>query len=284
MRNPALVALACLLTSSAMWGLSWLPLHGLRAAGIDGILVVAIAFGAAALLALPALVVQRVAWRGRGHWLLAIAALGGFANLAFTLAMSYGEVVRVMVLFYLLPVWGVLGGWIFLGERPHRMRLVAMFAALAGAGLILGADTVLGIRLAWPDWLAIACGLTFTGNNLVFRQRQDLPLASKTAAMLLGAPLLAGALLGLGVQSATMPSVTATGLAALYGLGVATATALTQVGVTHLEAGRVAILIVLELVVAVVSAVLLGADTLDAREWAGVTLVLTAAVLEARDA
>jgi drug/metabolite transporter (DMT)-like permease len=274
--------LTSLLLASAMWGLAWLPLQLLRGRGIDGIVVIAIAFGTAGLVLLPALWRERARWRGQGHWLLAIAALGGFSNVSFTLAMSYGEVVRVMVLFYLLPVWGVLGGRLFLGERITPLRFGTMVAALAGAGLILGADALGDFRLGWLDWLAIACGLSFTGNNLVFRLHQGLPVKSKVGSMLLGAPLLAIAIVAVGLQSATPPSAAAAGGAALYGLMVLVATVMSQYGVTHLEAGRVAVLIILELVVAVVSAVALGVDTLTPREWAGVALVLAAAATEAR--
>ncbi|MCG3202900.1 MAG: hypothetical protein NFCOHLIN_02786 [Gammaproteobacteria bacterium] len=57
-----------------------------------------------------------------------------------------------------------------------------------------------------------------------------------------------------------------------------------QFGVTHMAAGRASILIILELLVAVLSAVMLGEDTLTAREAAGVLLVLLAAIVEARRA
>jgi len=116
----------------------------------------------------------------------------------------------------------------------------------------------------------------------LFRQRQELPVGSKSAAMLLGTPLLALAIIGLGLQPVSPPEASAAGGAVLYGLWVVVATCLVQYGVTHLEAGRVAILIILELVVAVLSAVLLGADSLGPREAAGVALVLAAAFAEAR--
>jgi drug/metabolite transporter (DMT)-like permease len=278
--SPAL-PLTSLVLASLMWGFAWLPLHLLREAGIDGVVVTVIAFGTAGGLLLPVLWRERARWRGNGHWLLAIALLGGFANVSFTLAMSYGEVVRVMVLFYLLPVWGVLGGRLFLGEHITWLRFATMVTALAGAALILGAETLGAFRLGWPDWLAIACGLAFTGNNLVFRLHQHIPVGSKVGSMLLGAPLLALALIACGLQAAP-PMAGAAGGAVLYGLLVVIATGMSQYGVTHLEAGRVAVLIILELVVTVVSAVALGVDTLSPREWAGVALVLAAATAEAR--
>jgi drug/metabolite transporter (DMT)-like permease len=140
------------------------------------------------------------------------------------------------------------------------------------------------LRLSWQDWLAIGCGLSFTGNNLVFRLHQGLPVASKVGSMLLGAPILALASIALGLQAASEPSALAVGCAVLYGAMVLVATGLSQYGVTHLEAGRVSILIILELVVTVLSAVALGVDSLAPREWAGVALVLAAAAMETRTA
>ncbi|MBM4228877.1 MAG: DMT family transporter [Gammaproteobacteria bacterium] len=277
-----MLPLASLLFSSLMWGLSWLPLHALRAAGIDGVMLIVVAFGTAGVCLLPLLRRQWTQARAHVRWLLLIALLGGLANVCFTLAMSYGEVVRVMVLFYLLPVWGVLGGRVFLGEPITRLRILTVVTALGGAGLILGLDERFSLTFIWQDWLAITCGLVFTGNNLVFRHQQEIPVGSKVAAMLLGAPLCAMPVLLFGWEGAAAPGVMAVLGALAYGAWILVATGTTQFGVTHLPAGRVAILIILELVVAVLSAVLLGEETLAAREWLGVALVLAAAVLETR--
>ena len=55
----------------------------------------------------------------------------------------------------------------------------------------------------------------------------------------------------------------------------------TQWGVTHLEAARASVIIILELVAAVVSATLLGVETWTAIKLAGTVLILAAAVMEA---
>jgi drug/metabolite transporter (DMT)-like permease len=279
-----LLPLGALVAASLMWGLAWLPLKQLERAGLGGIALTLIACGCAAVLLLPRLVRERARWQGRFGSLLAIALLGGWANLAFTVAMIYGEVVRVMVLFYLLPVWGVLGGRVFLGERLDAARAVAVAAALGGAFLILGGTEVLHGTIAWTDLLAISCGMTFAGNNLVFRARQEIPVASKTAAMLLGAATLAALLLAAGVQSWPAPAAGGTWLAAAaYGLAwLLAATLGTQFGVTHMEAGRASIIIILELVIAVASAVAIGGERMSASEMAGGGLILFAAVIEAR--
>lgn len=282
--NPAL-PLTALVVASFMWGLAWLPLKQLGRMGLSGIALMLIAAGAAAMLLVPRLLRERPRWRGQAGYLLLIAALGGYANLAFTVAMIYGEVVRVMVLFYLLPVWGVLGGWLFLGERLDASRAVAVAGALIGSLLILGGFDALRGAISWPDLLAITCGMTFAGNNLVFRARQTIPVASKTAAMLLGAAGFAAVLLVAGVQS--WPETTAGGWLATVGYGLAwllLATLGTQFGVTHMEAGRASIIIILELIIAVASAMLIGGESMSPAEMAGGALILVAAVIEARRA
>lgn len=280
--NPAL-PLAVLVAASFMWGLAWLPLKQLERLGLSGVSLTFIACGAGAALLVPRLLRERDRWRGETRWLLLIALLGGYANLAFTVAMIYGEVVRVMVLFYLLPVWGVLGGWLFLGERLDALRVTAVAAALSGAFMILGGFDALHGAVSWTDLLAISCGLTFAGNNLVFRARQRIPVASKTAAMLFGATLLAATLLVAGVQP--WPDTSVTGWIAAGGYGLAwllLATLGTQFGVTHMEAGRASIIIILELVTAVVTAMWIGGERMSPAEMAGGALILVAAVIEAR--
>ena len=282
--NPAL-PLSVLIAASLMWGLAWLPLKQLEHMGLSGIALTFIAASAAAALLLPRLLRGRGRWRGQGRYLLLIAALGGYANLAFTVAMIYGEVVRAMVLFYLLPVWGVLGGWLFLGERLDTLRAAAVAAALFGAFLILGGFDVLRGDISWPDLLAISCGMTFAGNNLVFRARQTIPVADKTAAMLLGAAALAGVLLAAGVQPWPEASAISWVAAAGYGLiWLLAATLGTQFGVTHMEAGRASIIIILELLTAVTTAVLIGGERMSPAEMSGGALILVAAIIEARRA
>lgn len=273
---------AVLLAASVLWGAAWWPLKQMNALGIEGIPLIVVAYGAITLCVLPVLLQQRRHWRGEVRNLLLIACLGGYANLAFNLAMIYGEVVRVMVLFYLLPLWGVLGGRIFLGERIDVSRALAMLLALGGAVVLLGGVEVLRGGLAWTDVLAITCGISFAGNNLVFRARQHLPVASKATAMLIGSFILVLPLAFAGIQPWPQLAMTEWGWVVAYGVvWLLLATLGTQWAITHLEAGRASILIIMELVTAVVTATLIGGEVMTVPEMLGGVLILVAAVVEA---
>jgi len=275
------LAVTILFISSVGWGLTWLPIKNIHQMGLDGIHLVFIAFASAGILLSPFLIVQRQSWRGNFRYLALIALFGGLANLTFQTAILHGNVVRVMILFYLLPVWSVLGGWYFLKEKPDWIRITAVLISLAGAILILNVDSETFAGLSWIDGLAIVAGITFALNNIIFRKTASQPLASKVGAMFLGCAALIGGYLLLNPVAAALPDNSSPLFAALYGVAfLSLITFGTQWGVTQLEAGRAALIIVMELVTAVVSVALLTDIELTSLEIIGGLLVMTAAVIE----
>lgn len=270
-----------LLLSSVGWGLAWLPLQYFESQGLSGPVMVFISFAAATLVLLPLLIGQRIQWWEDLRSSLLILIFGGLANLLFQLAMFYGDVVRVMILFYLLPVWSVLGGRIFLGESIDWVRWLTLLSAIAGGILILGGWQVFSGSPTWLDLMAIGSGFAFAMNNIVFRVAQDLPLGSKVGAMFSGVVLFVGTYLILGPQQPWPQSESTYLYASLYGIAWVTLISFgTQWGVTQLEAGRASIIIVMELVIAVVSSMIILSHDLSTVEITGALLVVSAAIIE----
>lgn len=279
--KPAL-AVPVLAVSSVLWGLAWFPLKSLRDAGIDGAPLTLVTYGAAALVLIPWVLRQSGDWPARARFLALIALCGGFANLAFAIAIIYGEVIRVMVLFYLLPAWGVIGGRLLLGERVDAQRAAAVVLALIGAFLVLGGFAAFDSPPTLYDFLALAAGLAFALNNILFRLSPELPHISRVTAMCLGCAGMA-ALVAAFTPAASVPdTVTPWIWAAVFGASwIAAATIATQWAVTHMEAGRASVIIIVELVTAVVSAAVIANERLVPMEMLGGTLILAAALLEA---
>jgi len=278
-RLPVIV----LLGASVLWGLSWLPLKQINAMGIDGIVVTMGAYGALALLLTPLLAEQFGRWRAHKRAMAMILLLGGGANLAFTYALINGEVIRVMVLFYLLPVWGVLGGKFLLHERVDRWRWLGAGLAVTGAFIILGGFDALGGAPSWIDLIALLSGLLFAMNNLVFRAAAAVPVTSKITATFYGCLLLAGGLLALGAEQVPYEASADAwlALAAYAVLWLLPANVGSQWGVSHMEAGRSSIIIIMELIIAVLSATLIAGERMDGMEMLGGALILAAALIEA---
>jgi drug/metabolite transporter (DMT)-like permease len=276
------MAVSALLGGAVLWGLFWWPLKVLNAAGIHGSFVQAVAYGLPALVLLP-WVFRTPPRRSQIGLLLLIALLGGWANASFATSLTYGSVVRVLLLFYLAPVWTILAARLFLGEAFTRLRLTALALALAGLAFTLGGPEILAAPLSAIDLLALSSGLAFALNNVAIRAGHGLPDAARAVAVFAGCAVISLGFMGWNGQP--VPALDTSHLLALVALAllwVLPGTLATFYGVARLDAGKAAILLLAELVVGVVSAVLIGGEALSLQEAVGGALILTAAVIEAR--
>lgn len=107
-------AALALVVNAFVWGVSWWPLRQLQAQGLHPLWATAGVY----LVSLLVLALLRPgAWRGfagRPQLLLLMAA-AGLTNVGFNWAVTVGDVVRVVLLFYLMPAWTVLLAWALLG-------------------------------------------------------------------------------------------------------------------------------------------------------------------------
>lgn len=279
---PSLILMA----GSTLWGLTWIWLKHAHALGIGPILLSVVAFAAQWLLIAP------FAWRAwqdptrppisrlNWQWLGLLAFASGVAGVGFTMAMVYGDVVRSMMLFFLIPAWGVLFGRLFLKEPLTPTRIIAVVSALIGAFLILGPDFGDGLRPA--DLFALVAGFSLAGANTLFRFLADQPITIKLSLMQASTVALGLIAWSLSAEFGVMPTLEALGSSALYGATMLLAAILaTQYAVERLPASRSAILMTLELLVAVASAAWLGDRLHGANVWIGGALILIAALLEA---
>lgn len=270
---------ALLIGGATLWGLGWLPLQFFAAQGLSGMPLVLLTYSLLSLLAVPVLWHQRRRWAPQYLHVIAMGLGGGWATAALVTALGDGHVVRLMLLFYLAPVWGTLGGWLLLDERPSVARVAALLLAMVGIAVTLGIDRDAFRPLDGNDWLALSAGLAFSLNNLATRAAGQVPLASKALVSFIGSALLGGLLCLLLDQGPPPLAPTLVWQIGLLALGWILSMSAVQYGLTHLEAGRAAVLVVFELIAAVLSSAWLGAQGIGAHEWLGATLVTAAALI-----
>lgn len=282
--NPRF-AVIVLCFSSIGWGLTWLPIKGINQLGLSTPHLILIAFSASALALLPWVIKQRKRWISALPLMLSLAALGGFANAAFQTAIAEGHVIRVMILFYMLPIWSAIGGRIILKEKMDYRRALALCLCIGGAFFILEVWQFSFDQFTWIDLLALGSGMGLAASNILFRFTATIPIASKIGFMFMGCILL------IGLSLPFLPAETHTNFQQLDAKAIPYAMAYgliwlllitfgSQWAVTQIEASRSAVIIVLELVAAVISVVLLTSSVLTLNELFGSIMVLTAALLE----
>lgn len=275
-------ALLSLLTGSVIWGFTWWPLKHFHHLGLDGHAIALTAYALLGVVSLPFIWRQRAQWRREWHWLLVIGLCFGLANFLLTWALMVGSVVRVMLLFFLLPAWGVMGGRLLLHEALGWRRALAVVPCLCGVFILVGGVRVFDDPPSLADLAALVAGIAYTGAGITNRVAVEIPIASRTLMSFVGSTVLAVA--GLALHVPEIPVLAALDwlrvclFAFVWLLG---ASLLTTYGVTHVPASRAGVLQVLELVVAVGSAVLIGGEALSAGETLGGAMILVATLIEA---
>ena len=273
-----------LLLGAALWGVSWYPLRLLEARGFFGVWLTMVVYVGALLVGLPALLRHRVELRRHTNTLLGMALSGGCTNIAFVLAILDGNIMRVLLLFYLSPLWAVVLGWIVLGERVSRLAMLTLLVAMTGAFIMLWSPT---LGVPWPaghaDWLAIGAGFAFAVSNVIVRGTPQVSIVAKVTSTWFGVVALTACLVllfGVPAPSVTLPVTLAALL--LGAAGIACMTVLVQYGVSHMAVRRSAVILLFELVAGAVSQQLLSNEVVTLTEWAGGALIVLAAYLSAR--
>ena len=284
--QTAALAAAALVLNAFVWGVSWWPFRALQAHGLHPLWATALIY----IFSLSCLLLARPqAFRGLlqhpALWLLAGAA--GLTNVGFNWAVTSGDVVRVVLLFYLMPAWVVLLAWPLLGERPSAGSLLRLALALAGLVIVLKTPAS-----PWPvpeslaDWLALLGGFCFALTNILLRQLNQTPGESRILAMFGGGAIMAGgaALIGSGLGLVVMPPAPGAGwlgIALLLSLAFLVSNLALQYGASRLRATATSLIMLSEVLFASASSVLLGAGELSGRTLLGGGLILVAVLLAA---
>ncbi len=280
------LAYLALIFNALIWGLSWWPFRQFQAAGLHPLWATVTLY----LISLGVISLSAGrAWREflgtPSLWLIMLAA--GATNTAFNWGVALGDVVRVVLLFYLMPLWAVLLARLILGERLSGLALLRMALALGGAAVVLAPEQG-GFPLpsGLADWLGVLGGFTFALNNVMLKRESHRGAHARALAMFSGGVLVAGsAALLMGVQGLVpWPSLPGwiwllplTGMAVLFFFS----NLALQYGAGRLPANVTAIVMLVEVPAAAISALWLGGGSLDLKTAIGGACIVAAAVLAA---
>ena len=296
MSTPRLLPVAALAFNALVWGLSWWPLRTLHAAGLHPLWTTACVFTTAWM---GITLWRPQAWQGLNEhpelWWLLVAS--GLTNVGFNWAVTTGDVVRVVLLFYVMPAWSVGLSWLLLREVPSWADLCRLVLAMVGVVVVLKEPGV-----AWPipqnlaDWLGLGAGFCFALTNVTLRKLRDAPDRARVSAMFVGgaaSALVLALVMSLQLFSSTPvntetapnsvpwpPALDAAWLGYVVALAVLfwLSNQALQLGATRLPPHITALLMLTEVVFASVSSVWLGAAEWSARTWVGASLIVVASV------
>ena len=281
-----------ILSTNLLWGTFWIPLRQMTAAG--GGETEATLWG---YLAAGALMVPILLARWRSILTMPRLALAGVIVLAICLALyseslTRGQVARVLLLFYLTPIWSMIFAHFLLGEPISLVRMIAIVLGLSGAAAMLGLDSGVPLPRGGAEWMGllsgILWGLAATLFNLSQRRTPEGTTEIQQTALLLiilpAAIYLATLLPG---EATTAVAFSAPESSAAYWaiafavFWVIPVIWLTLYGASRIDPARVGIFLLLDVAIGAATASLLAGEPFGTPEAVGATLIISAAFLEA---
>lgn len=268
-----------------MWGLYWIPIRGIEAAGVHAYWTGPVIFGASSLLFLPFILFR---WRIFAQNWRRILVPGILAGLAFSLyiaSLNLTDVVRAILLFYISPVWSTALGMLILKEKLTINRVAGLLLAFAGLYVVLAVDGKLPIPQNSGDWYALISGMCWSVASVKLFQDGATMILEKLTIFVFFA-LLTSLMLIVWQQGdlSGMPDL-ASLIRGWYWIVIIAVSMLpicylTIWPTTLLSPGRAGMLLMGEVIVGVGSAAYLSGEVFGWRELVGTLLIVSAAIVE----
>lgn len=274
---------ACLY-AGAVWGLFWIPLRELEDAGFQGLWITVVYFLIPALCLFP-VTIWRWKYVKRGGFQLQLTAIiSGGALLLYSTSIVYTDVVRAILLFYLTPVWGIILGRIFLGDKISTPRIIAMILAIIGMLTIFGLGAKFPLPQNLGDWLGLCSGFMWAIAMVLINKNKNHSTIELTVGFFqwsLILSLFAAVLLSpdsLPSFDKIVPVIPL--MLTFMVLLILPGTYASLWGPKYLNPGVVGLLFMTEIVVGAISVAILAGEPFGIREITGVLFIAGASILE----
>lgn len=284
-KNQAILAPAGILLSAFIYGIIWIPYRALDNVGISGIIatlltdIIALIFGCLLLIKpLKNILKNKLFTVDKYLFLLMISS--GWANLGCVLGIVEGHVVRVMLLFYLSPVWTMLFARFLLKEKLNGLGYALISLSVLGAMIMLYKPNA-GLPLPSnnAEWYGLTAGIAFAYSNVLSRKIQNCPVEIKSLTIWIGVVILAS--LGLiitqadGVNFESLFSIQNWSIIIISGIAIAIASLSLQTGLAIVPANQASMILLCELVFTALSSYLIANELMTFKEWIGGSLIVS---------
>lgn len=279
------VAVLC---AAAVWGTMWIPARAMSSGGLDSGLAAALSTLVTIAALIPHLLRNRASLVfSRQVWW--VSFLLGFGVALYWEGMVRGNVARIVLLFYLMPVWTVILARLINGEAATRRRILGVALGLGGMAVVFSANGGLPLPSSLADYMGLTSGVMWA---LAFVLCARPGMERTTLSQLLGCLLiLAPSVWLLTLLPGSRAAANIVELQAGIGFTVIWLVAfaliwllpglyMTLFGADHLSPGKVAIFLMVEVVMALVSSAILIDEPFGWREAAGAALILGASLVE----
>jgi drug/metabolite transporter (DMT)-like permease len=285
MKTETLAKFACAY-SGLVWGLFWIPIRALDAAGIEGLWATFYFYALPFCISLPVLILR---WRptiAGGLRLQLLGLVPALSLVLYSVSVLYTDVVRATLLFYLTPLWSTLLARILLGEPITPLRWLAMAVGLLGMLVIFRADSGIPLPEQAGDWIALGSGFLWAIAAILLRADKGSAAIDLVIQNFVWSAVVASALLLLFEHSlSTSPPISVYIAQLPWLLPTLVTVVMTGVyasmwGTPKLNPGLVGLLFMTEISVGAATAAVWSGEPFGWREVIGIVLISAAGIME----
>lgn len=277
------VVISCL-----FWGTYWIPLRLIDKSNNGSVWPICISFLLLSIILIkPLLRSFNIVFIHKNYYFFIGCLFAAIGISLYSESLLRGEIAKVVVLFYLCPIWGTIFARIILHQSFTIKRICSIILGLIGLEIIIGVEEGVFFPSAIVEWIALLAGLTWAMSTTFFHLADTTHGVEKTSLTSFLIPFLflllcfipGGRNIGLANNLLSIhPIYIWMILFAIIWL--LPSILLTYFSVEVLDPGRLNILLAFEVVVGFLSAALLTEEVISYREYLGAVFVITACFVD----
>ncbi len=272
--------------SAAIWGLFWLPLRAFETLGLDPAWVTVGQFVLPMAFLLPFAFIRLLRRQPVGTNQAITGLLIGGAMALYCESLLLTDVVRALILFYVMPAWGTIVEIGFMGRRFTLWRGLSLLLSMAGLVALLRVSADLEVSLNAGDAMALFSGIMYAVGAMRVRQAQEVTVFEQVFAFFLFGGIFAFAMTFLPITDfGILPTASVLIAVVPWMILMAVVFMIPVVwglywGNRSVDPGRLGVLLQIEVVVGISSAAIITDEPFGWREATGALLVLGAGLIE----
>ena len=276
------------IVSCLFWGTYWIPLRSIDSVNSGSVWPIFLSFLLLALILVKPLIKSITnIFINKNYFFLAGCFFAALGISLYSESLLRGEIAKVVVLFYLCPIWGTIFARFILNHSFTIKRIFSIILGIIGLEIIVGFEKGIILPSTTVEWIALLAGLMWAMSMTLFNLANTTSGVEKTSLTSFLIPFVYLFLCFIpGGRNLAIPY----SLLSIHPIYIwmilfaiiwlLPSILLTYFSVEVLDPGRINILLAFEVAVGFLSSALLTSEIIGFREYIGAIFVVSACLID----
>jgi drug/metabolite transporter (DMT)-like permease len=276
------------IVSCLFWGTYWIPLRSIDSVSSGSVWPLFLSFLLLALILVKPLIKSITnIFINKNYFFLSGCFFAALGIALYSESLLRGEIAKVVVLFYLCPIWGTIFARFILNHSFTIKRIFSIILGIIGLEIIVGFEKGIILPSTTVEWIALLAGLMWAMSMTLFNLANTTSGVEKTSLTAFLIPFVYLFLCFIpGGRNLAIPY----SLLSIHPIYIwmilfaiiwlLPSILLTYFSVEVLDPGRINILLAFEVAVGFLSSALLTSEIIGFREYIGAIFVVSACFVD----